>query len=81
MTYTVLALNPSIILAHRTLLLLHNEWLLQHIDDDGDEAMVWRASSMIFFTQVRIYVCRIYVSRGVSVIIVLCEQVSQVSAL
>jgi hypothetical protein len=28
MTYTVLTLNPSIILAHRTVLLLHNEWLL-----------------------------------------------------
>jgi hypothetical protein len=32
MTYTVLTLNPSIILAHRTLLLLHNEWLLQYIN-------------------------------------------------
>jgi hypothetical protein len=27
-TYTVLTLNPSIILAHRTLLLLHNEWMM-----------------------------------------------------
>jgi hypothetical protein len=31
MTYMVLTLIPSIILAHRTLLLLHNEWVLQYI--------------------------------------------------